>query len=129
MKNKQLIEQIVGLLIPHFSRKKLIPVEEEYNLVCDLFSLLKEYVNENVGDACKYIVKYAIPYIQTCIGKERKPEKLSRLYTMLKECYCYAGRKSLEHFILFYGRIVFHCNTKFLNGVIFLTTLCKCQHQ
>ena len=102
MKNKQLIEQIVGLLIPHFSRKKLIPVEEEYNLVCDLFSLLKEYVNENVGDACKYIVKYAIPYIQTCIGKERKPEKLSKLYTMLKECYCFAGRKSLEHFILFY---------------------------
>ena len=102
MKNKQLIEQIVGLLIPHFSRKKLIPVEEEYNLVCDLFSLLKEYVNENVGDACKYIVKYAIPYIQTCIGKERKPDKLGKLYTMLKECYCFAGRKSLEHFILFY---------------------------
>lgn len=102
MKNKQLILEVIELLVPHFTRKKLISVDDEYNLVCDLFSLLKEYVNENVGDACKYIVRYAIPYLQTCVGKERNAERLNKLYNMLKECYCFAGRRSLEHFIIFY---------------------------
>ena len=41
-----------------------------------------------------------------------------------RPCYC-----KWQHFILFNGRIVFHCNTKFLNGVIFLIILCRCQHQ
>lgn len=102
MKNKQLILEVIELLVPHFTRKKLISVDDEYNLVCDLFSLLKEYVNEDVGDACKYIVRYAIPYLQTCVGKERNAERLNKLYNMLKECYCFAGRRSLEHFIIFY---------------------------
>lgn len=102
MKNKQLILEVIELLVPHFTRKKLISVDDEYNLVCDLFSLLKEYINENVGDACKYIVRYAIPYLQTCVGKERNAERLNKLYNMLKECYCMAGRRSLEHFIIFY---------------------------
>ena len=100
--NKKLIEQIIEILIPHFSRKKLIEASDEYNLVTDLYKLLKEYVNEDVNDGCRYLVKYLIPYLKACVTKERDPKKMKVLYSMLKESYCYAGRRSLEHFIIYY---------------------------
>ena len=99
---KLLIEQILEILIPHFSRKKLIQPNDEYNLVTDLYKLLKDYVLEDVNDGCRYFVKYMIPYLKACVSKEQNPNKMKVLYAMLKESYCFAGRRSLEHFILYY---------------------------
>lgn len=100
--NKKLLLQIIEVLNPHFQRKRLISPQDEYGLVCDFFDLLKEYIKEDVGDACKYIVKNCIPYLDICVNKEKDETKLQKLYTMLKESYCMAGRRSLEHFILYY---------------------------
>lgn len=102
MSNKELINDIIKILVPHFSRKRLINQEDEYNLVCDLFKLTKEYSNSNTGESCKYIVKYIIPYVQICLEKETNEKRIQKFYNMLKESYCIAGRRSLEHFIIYY---------------------------
>lgn len=100
--NKRVLEQIVQILSPHFEKKKIITSKDAYQFVCDFVLLLKEYINQDLNDACKYIVKFAIPFIEQALKQYKETEQMKKLYALLKDCYCLAGRRSLEHFILFY---------------------------
>lgn len=56
----------------------------------------------DTSDACRLIINLCIPLYESMIKAEHEPKSLVALWKMYKQMFCFAGRRSLRHFMLFY---------------------------
>jgi len=79
-----------------------MPLNDKYILASHICTLLISYLNNDVNDTCKICIKSYIPYLEKFLSEPFEPEQLVDLYGMYKKAFAIAGKRSLEHFILYY---------------------------
>lgn len=102
MKIRETIDELFGLLRFDYVKKNKMPLEDKYILIKHINDLMYNYLDENITECCKVCIKMFIPLLETTLVEPHKPDNLISLYSMYRDAFALAGKKSLEHFILYY---------------------------
>lgn len=102
MKIRETIDELFGLLRFDYVKKNKMPLEDKYILIKHINDLMYNYLQEDTTECCRVCIKMFIPLLETTLVEPHKPENLVSLYSMYRDAFALAGKRSLEHFILYY---------------------------
>lgn len=102
MKIRETIDELFGLLRFDYVKKNKMPLEDKYILIKHINDLMYNYLQEDITECCRVCIKMFIPLLETTLVEPHKPENLVSLYSMYRDAFALAGKRSLEHFILYY---------------------------
>ena len=102
MKIRETIDELFGLLRFDYVKKNKMPLEDKYILINHINDLMYNYLQEDTTECCKVCIKMFIPLLETTLVEPHKPDNLISLYSMYRDAFALAGKRSLEHFILYY---------------------------
>lgn len=102
MEIRKTIDELFGLLRYDYIKNKKMPLEDKFVLITHINDLLYNYLQENQTECCRVCIKMFIPMLETTLVEPHKPTNLIKLYSMYRNAFALAGRRSLEHFILYY---------------------------
>lgn len=103
-KTRVAIDELFELLrIDHLKPKNAkMQLDDKFILIKHLNSLINKYSSEDTLECCKICIKNFIPMLEIFLLEKYNPEQIVELYSYYKNAFCIAGRRSLEHFIIFY---------------------------
>lgn len=101
---KQTIEELFELIRLDYTKKQVdrMSLEDKFTLINHIFVLLNNFIQEDISETCRITIKNFIPMLEMTLVEPYEPETLVKLYEMYKKSFAIAGRRSLEHFILYY---------------------------
>lgn len=101
---KATIEELFVILREDYKKppKYKLPLPERANLIKHINTLLYVYVNEDIRDCITICIKSFIPLLELNLVEPYEKNTLVELYDIYRKSFALAGKRSLEHFIMYY---------------------------